>query len=188
MTDIYLGLFHYPILNKQGAIITTSVTNFDIHDLARTSRTYGLKGAFFVTPSEVQQGMINHICGYWQEGFGSEYNPDRKEALSIVKPMKSLEETCLTIEGLSGSKPRLIATTAKKLDNSVSYAEGREKWIEDSDRPLLIAFGTGHGLAEEFFEKCDGTLDPIQGASDYNHLPVRSAVAIILDRLLGERP
>jgi len=31
----------------------------------------------------------------------------------------------------------------------------------------------------------DHRLAPIQGVSNYNHLSVRSAAAIILDRLLG---
>jgi len=34
--------------------------------------------------------------------------------------------------------------------------------------------------------RCDYILEPVSGASDYNHLSVRSAVSIIMDRLLGE--
>ncbi len=187
MPDIYIALIHYPIVNKEGRTITTSVTNFDIHDLARTARTYGVKQAFFVTPSEVQQNMIRTICAYWQDGFGATYNPDRKEALSIVKPSKSLEDSCLTIESSSGMKPLLLATTAKLLPGALSYSQIRRERIVGAKQPLLVAFGTGHGLAPEFFSSCDAVLEPIPGSGDYNHLPVRSAVAIILDRLLGER-
>jgi len=32
----------------------------------------------------------------------------------------------------------------------------------------------------------DMLLEPIEGYTDYNHLSVRSAAAIILDRLLGK--
>ena len=35
-------------------------------------------------------------------------------------------------------------------------------------------------------QDCDYILEPVQAGSDYNHLSVRSAVSIILDRLLGE--
>jgi hypothetical protein len=35
-------------------------------------------------------------------------------------------------------------------------------------------------------EQADYILEPIYGPGEYNHLSVRSAVAIILDRLLGE--
>ncbi|HLB25443.1 MAG TPA: RNA methyltransferase, partial [Nitrospirota bacterium] len=37
----------------------------------------------------------------------------------------------------------------------------------------------------EFIAACDFTLEPNEGLSGYNHLPVRAAAAIILDRLLG---
>jgi hypothetical protein len=33
----------------------------------------------------------------------------------------------------------------------------------------------------------DYILDPLVGSGNYNHLSVRSAVAIMLDRLLGKR-
>ena len=183
--DIYIALIHYPIVNKHGNIVTTSVTNFDIHDLARTSRTYGIKQVFFVTPNPQQQNMVNTICDYWQEGIGAAYNPDRKDAIHLVKAAESLEDSCLTIEKTSGIRPALLATTAKLLPKSLSYETVRREWIAEAKRPLLIAFGTGHGLAEEFLAKCDGILAPIAGKGEYNHLPVRSAVAIILDRLLS---
>ena len=50
--------------------------------------------------------------------------------------------------------------------------------VED-EAPYLILFGTGWGLTSEI-------LEPIRGKTKYNHLCVRSAVSIILDRLLGE--
>lgn len=183
--DIYMALIHYPIVNKHGQIVTTSVTNFDIHDLARTGKTFGVKQVFFVTPNPLQQNMVNTICNYWHDGVGAAYNPDRKDAIHIVKPAESLEESCLTIEKTSGIRPALIATTAKLMPNALSYETVKQDWIATGKRPLLIAFGTGHGLAEEFFTKCDGVLEPIAGRGHYNHLPVRSAVAIILDRLLS---
>ena len=89
----------------------------------------------------------------------------------------------MTIKNLSGTSPLLVSTTAKKRDKSVSYSFVQD--LMQGDRPLLIAFGTGFGLAEEFLDRSDHVLDPIDGVGDYNHLPVRSAVAIILDRLIN---
>lgn len=43
------------------------------------------------------------------------------------------------------------------------------------------------GLIEEVMESSDYILEPIRGKAVYNHLSVRAAVAIILDRLFGER-
>jgi hypothetical protein len=53
------------------------------------------------------------------------------------------------------------------------------------DHPHLLLFGTGWGLEKGIVERADIVLAPIDGLSGYNHLPVRAAVAIILDRLLG---
>jgi hypothetical protein len=51
----------------------------------------------------------------------------------------------------------------------------------------VLALGTAWGLAETFMETSDHVLEPVTGGTDYNHLPVRSAAAIILDRVLGSR-
>jgi tRNA (guanine37-N1)-methyltransferase len=48
-----------------------------------------------------------------------------------------------------------------------------------------MLFGTGQGLSQSLIERCDYLLLPIDGFSEFNHLSVRSAVAIVLDRWLG---
>lgn len=82
-----------------------------------------------------------------------------------------------------GERPRMVVTSAKKGNNTIGYAGLRRK-ISDGN-PYLLVFGTGWGLAPEVIEKADFMLDPVRGQTDYNHLSVRSATAIILDRLLG---
>jgi hypothetical protein len=52
-------------------------------------------------------------------------------------------------------------------------------------RPTLLLLGTGWGLTEEILAQSDHVLEPIMGRTDYNHLSVRSAAAIVFDRLLG---
>lgn len=47
MANLYLGLVHYPIYNKNMQVIATAVTNFDIHDISRTARTYDVTKIFF---------------------------------------------------------------------------------------------------------------------------------------------
>jgi hypothetical protein len=184
--DIYLALIHHPILNKEGKVITTSVTNFDLHDLARTGKTFGVKKVFIVTPLPAQREMIRYIKTYWREGTGAKYNPDRSEAFDIIEPSPSIEDTCLTIQNLSGSAPHLVATTAKRCEKSVGYSVFQKTL--PGEKPVLIAFGTGFGLTNEFLQSADTVLDPIRGTGDYNHLPVRSAVAIVLDRLMQGKP
>jgi len=183
-TPLYIALVHYPVVNKEGRIVTTSLTNFDIHDLARTSTTFGVQGCFMVTPIKVQQEMAHYIRQYWQEGQGAKQNPDRNEAFNCLRVAESIEESRLTIEKTHGKPPRLVATSARKSKKSISFSE-LKKECETRDDPLLLLFGTGWGLAPEVIEKADALLEPIMGPGDYNHLPVRSAVAIILDRLVG---
>ncbi len=183
MADLYIALIHHPVTNKEGKVVTTSVTNFDLHDLARNGKTFGVKKVFIVTPNPLQLGMVKYIKDYWMLGKGGRYNPDRAEAFEVIEFTKDLDETYLTIEKLSDKKPLLVTTTAKMTEKSVGYSFVADKINED--RPILVAFGTGFGLTEEFLLKADYILEPIEGKGAYNHLPVRSAVAIILDRLIN---
>jgi hypothetical protein len=57
--------------------------------------------------------------------------------------------------------------------------------LDKKTRPYLILLGTGWGLTETVFSQSDYVLEAVAGDSDYNHLSVRSAAAIILDRLIG---
>jgi hypothetical protein len=51
----------------------------------------------------------------------------------------------------------------------------------------LLLLGTGWGLAAEVLDRVDDVLEPIAGAGPYNHLSVRAAAAIMLDRLRNGR-
>ena len=57
-SPLYIALVHYPIRNKRGEVVTTSVTNLDIHDIARTARTYNYKKYFIVTPVKKQHDLV----------------------------------------------------------------------------------------------------------------------------------
>lgn len=183
--DLYLALVHYPVLDPKGHVIATSVTNLDIHDIARLSRTYNVKGYFIVQPGEEQKDLTNRLLGYWTKGHGSKVNPDRKEALSLVSVVDSLADAENAIEETEGTMPLWVGTSAKIRKNILGYDELRNV-MERVDRPFLLVFGTGHGLTEETMERMDYVLKPIVGRGKYNHLSVRSAVSIILDRLIGE--
>jgi len=185
MGSIYLGLLHYPIYNRNGAVITTAVTNFDIHDIARTSRTYGLKKYFIINPLPNQIDLAKEIIDYWQTGAGAQYHADRREAFQVLQIVSDLQEAIGSITELEGQPPIIVTTDARNYGNSVSYRELRQN-IETNSKPFLLLFGTGWGIEKSLVSSFDYLLDPIYGCSDYNHLPVRAAVAIILDRLLGE--
>jgi len=180
-----IALIHYPVINKGGETIGSAVTNLDLHDIARAAITFGVDNYYVVTPYPDQHSLIQEILEHWQTGHGATYNPARKAALERIKISASLETTLAMVTEQRGRKPLLLTTSARLQENSLSYREARHR-IEDGE-PVLLLFGTGHGLAPEINEIADYSLLPIESITGYNHLSVRSAVSIILDRLLGVR-
>jgi len=183
---IDLALLHHPVLDKGGRIVTTAVTNLDIHDLARSARTYGIRRFFVVTPVDALRALARRIIEHWETGYGSTYNTTRKDALSIVRIAPELDGAILEIERETGQRPRLVVTSARPAPEAVTFASYREE-LRSVSRPQLLILGTGWGLAPEILARADLRLEPIVGVEDYNHLSVRAAGAVILDRLLGAR-
>jgi hypothetical protein len=184
---LYLGLIHWPVYDKAGSVVCTNVTNFDVHDISRASRTYGVAGYHILNKIPEQQMFVSRLVEHWTIGTGARYNPMRRTALGIVKPFPTLEDSLATFK----TRPLVIATSARprKSITGVGFRELREKlWSSEFEqRGIYIVFGTGFGLAESVYDQCDLLLEPIRGDSmdDYRHLSVRSAVSICLDRLLG---
>ena len=179
-----LALIHYPVINKNQEIIGSAVTNLDLHDISRAARTYGVGSLYVVTPYNDQQALFQELLDHWLKGHGAEYNAKRGEALSLVHICDDLDQVLAKVEERRRRKPKVLATCAQKKHGSVwPYGMVREKIAEGEC--FLILFGTAWGLAQEVIEAGDGLLPPITGSGSYNHLSVRSAAAIVLDRLLG---
>ena len=181
---IYCALIHYPVYNKHKEVIATSITTSNIHDIARTAKTYGLKAFFFVTPIQRQQLLIETIIRHWKSGYGATYNPTRGIALDSIRICRSIAECIQQIEDEEGKRPHIVVTCARSDRQIIPFGRLREVMTTDTTH-WLILFGTGWGLTCEILEMADRTLEPIRGPGDYNHLSVRAAVAITLDRLLG---
>ncbi len=186
---VYLTLLHYPIVNRKGQLITTSVTNMDLHDISRSCRTFEVTKYFVVTPIEDQHELVSRILGHWGTETSKEYHRDRVEALSRVRLAREFEEVRSAIRAEHGEDPEVVLTDARKLPNSISYADYRKE-LETAGRkrPVCLVFGTGWGVSEAFYPAVHRILAPVygpEGAEGYNHLSVRAAVAIILDRLFG---
>ena len=177
-----LALIHHPCVNKAGEVYTTSITNLDVHDIARSSATYGLDAYYIVTPISAQKDLANAIATFWESGARGIKVPTRAQALKLVKVVHSVEDAIAAEEKILGARPLVTATSAKPLENSLSYADAREKFEND---PSLLLFGTGFGLAKAALDHATVRLPPVGSEHAYNHLSVRSAVAVILDRLRG---
>ena len=183
---IDLALIHYPVVNKNQEIIGSAVTNLDLHDISRAARTYGVDSLYIVTPYRDQQDLFQELLDHWLKGHGAEYNAKRGEALSLVRICDDLDKVLAMATEKWQQKPTVLATCAREQHNAVwPYPVVRQKIA--AGECFLILFGTAWGLAQEVIAAGDGTLPPITGSGSYNHLSVRSAAAIVLDRLLGAR-
>lgn len=177
-------LLHYPAKNKTGETIHTSITTMDLHDMSRTCKTYGVEKFYVVQPDPKQHRFAENVCAFWRQDKARAYQPDRAEALALVDVKFQFEEVLKEVQETYQKRPLLIATAARKgMGKRVSFAKIKE--MSQEERPIIYLFGTGWGIAEDFLADCDGILAPILGKSEYNHLSVRSACAIIMDRIYG---
>lgn len=188
--SVYVALLHHSMRDKNGLVVTTAVTNLDIHDIARSSRTYGVKNYFLVNPLAEQQEVVKRIMGHWQGSGGRDYNPDRADAFERVKVVSWYQDAIREIEAMEGERPEVLMTSARRSEGMkwLSWSDARPGFHRPG-RAKLLVFGTGYGMTDELLRDADFVLDPIVPSreSGYNHLSVRSAVAISLDRLLGQR-
>ena len=183
--NIFLALLHWPVLGKDKKTpIITSFTPLDLHDIARPARTYEINTYYIVQPLEAQQEIIKRQIAYWK-GEGGEDNPTRRDAVSLVKVVYTLDEVIEDITSQRGKEPILVGTSARKYPNTITFGELSKKIHTERDKDFLIILGTGHGIVSDLMETFDYILEPIMGAGDWNHLSVRNAAAIILDRLLS---
>lgn len=175
-----VALMHYPMRDKQGDTVATAITNLDLHDISRSCRTYSVENYYVVTPIIAQREIASRVINHWMDGFGSTYNPNRTEAFSHTLLMDSLSEAVLDIEKRHKKRPLIVATTARPEKATIT---AKHLGVISEEQPVLIIFGTGWGFADEVLETADYILEPIEGVGEFNHLSVRSAVAILLDRI-----
>ncbi len=188
LDKIYVALIHYPVYTKFGDIKTTAITNLDVHDIGRSCRTYNVKKYYVVNNLLSQRSIVSTVLNYWENGKGGYLNPSRKEALKYVSLKKYYEDVLQDIKSIEGEYPIVATTSAKKWDNKKNYTyKEMADYVEKEKRPVLILFGTGYGLAQEIIEDSDILIEPIRKYGDYNHLSVRAAAAISLDRIIGEK-
>ncbi len=180
-----VALMHFPVVNRNKERISSAVTNLDLHDIARAGKTFGVGTYWVVTPDVRQQELAAQITGHWTAGYGGTVNPDRANALSLVRICTDLAEVVAAMRTRDGQHPTVVATSADQQGKSISYTALQQELGQGT--PVLLLFGTAWGLAPEVMEQVDHILPPILGPGEFNHLSVRSAASIVLDRLLGRR-
>lgn len=185
--NLSLCLVHHPVMLDAKNSGVSSLTNFDIHDIARISCSYAMGPFYVVTPLEEQQRLLSEILRHWTDGPGGRGNPDRAKALRLVRPALSLDAAMTDLERQTGRRPRLVVSSAvwpsgRNAPPPLTCADVLE-WCRGG--PVLLCLGTAHGLAPEVLARSDGQLRPLRFLQ-YNHLSVRSAAAILADRILGD--
>lgn len=184
---VYVIQVHHPVLDKSGGRSTTAITGMDLHDIARACRVYGVKKYLIVTPLAPQRDMVKKIAAHWTEGYGAGFNPDRCEAMKLIKTFLSLGKALAWIGEREKGEPFTVATTAKESGRA-SHWLGLKREMLSLNAPVAFLFGTGWGLHEDVVKMSSAVMAPIMGGKDgYNHLSVRSAASIVLDRFFGFR-
>ncbi|MBT6795711.1 tRNA (guanosine(37)-N1)-methyltransferase TrmD [bacterium] len=183
-SNAYLALVHYPIQNIKGEVIKTSLTNLDIQDIARTCMSYGIKKYYITHPVKEQRELAKNVLDYWEKGINMKNDSTKHKALENIEIKNSISDAIKAIKKIHGKKPKIVATDGRIMHNMVNYSDIRRN-LNTDDSPYLFLFGTGWGLTKEVLDNADYILKPVGSYYEYNHLSVRSAVAIILDRIFG---
>lgn len=182
---LYLALVHHPVKNRNGEIIASAVTNLDLHDISRAAKTYGAAAFYVVTPLDDQRALVEELVSHWTTGRGGDYNPMRRDALELIRVRDELSRVIDEIRMQDDRPVKVVATRAAESEELLDFAEFRRLLAEGSCSYLLV-LGTAWGLTDAFVNSADYVLTPIRGNTGYNHLSVRSAAAIMLDRILGD--
>jgi hypothetical protein len=185
MRPVLGALLHYPVLDRDRRVVTTAITNLDLHDLGRSAHTYGLEVLYVVHPVAAQRELAERVRTHWVEGSGMRRIPDRRPAMEMLNVVPSLNDVLGRHGGRAGLEIWATGASARHAC-LLGHADAKAR-IAAPGPPVLLLFGTGWGLGEEVFAQADAQLEPIRSSRQdgYNHLSVRAAAAITFDRLLG---
>jgi hypothetical protein len=181
---LFVALIHYPVVDRNGRIVTSAITSLDLHDIARSSRTYGVAAFFVVHPVVDQREFAGRLLEHWETGHGRQFDSRRQEALGLIQLVTNLDEAIVAAERIAGARPLIVYTSAR-AGGGLDYAQLRARLERSDGAPVMLLFGTGFGMAPALLERADLALAPVLGPGEYNHLSVRAAAGIILDRLRG---
>jgi hypothetical protein len=184
--SLSVALVHHPVYDKHHKVVATALTNLDLHDIARSSRTYGIETFFIVHPVAAQRALAERIASHWTGQEGAEKNDFRRQAIDLVRVVPDLDAAKSVLAERQGWPPLVVATAARSDGGGKIVTFSELRGISRT-RSTLLVLGTGWGLTDELLAGCDLRLPPIRGTGEYNHLSVRSACAIMLDRLYGDR-
>jgi tRNA (guanine37-N1)-methyltransferase len=175
-----VALVHHPVVDRTGQVITATIDHFDVFDASRLSLTYPIGTVFVVNPEPSQRALAERLIKHGTDAHRAE---DRRGVMHKTTWVPDLQGAIEAIRARDGRRPRVIATSARPQPNAIGFAELRAELSRGE--PHLLLVGKASGLAQEALDGADLRLCPIDAGTGYNHLSVRSALAIMIDRLLA---
>ena len=118
----WVALVHHPVYDKNRRVVATALTNLDLHDIARSARTYGLAGFLIVHPVEAQRELARRIAGHWLAEGGVK-NDFRRQAIEGLSVVATLADARAHVAAAAGEPPLVVATAARSAPGTVGYHE-----------------------------------------------------------------
>ncbi|MCX4242611.1 RNA methyltransferase [Paraliomyxa miuraensis] len=175
-----VALVHHPVLDRRGDEIASTVDHFDVMDASRLSLTYPLRRIYVVNPVPAQRALVERLIAH---GNAAADRDEARGAFSKTAWAPDLETVVGEHEDELGVAPTVVATSARASGRDLGFGTVRRR-LHDGEAMLLLV-GKAWGLAPRVLEQADVRLEPIDAGTGFNHLSVRSALAILLDRLLA---
>jgi hypothetical protein len=172
-----LVLLHHPVVDRTGAVITSTIDHFDVMDGSRLALTYGLDGFVVVNPEPSQRALMERLLRHGADEAGRERE---RGTFTRTSWAPDLATVVADIVARTGRAPLVVTTSARPDGADIDFATLRASM---SDAQVVLVLGKAWGLAPAAFAASDRRLVPIDAGTGFNHLSVRSAMAILVDRL-----
>lgn len=180
MSSLDLALVHHPVKNRHGDVIAATSQEFDLMDAARLALTYDVRRLYIVQTIPAQRAMIERLIAH---GRASDRDVAARGSFERTVLVSSIQEAITHASTRTGKTPQVWSTSAQPRGDVLSWSSARERLAGGVSALVLI--GKAWGLAPTVFEDADICLAAIDPGTGFNHLSVRAAMAIIVDRLLG---
>lgn len=177
-----VALVHHPVVDRRGDEIASTVDHFDVMDGSRLSLAYPLWRLYVVNPVPAQRALVERLIRHGTQAAGRDA---ARGAFAKTAWAPDLDAVIGEHERELGSRPTVVATSARGSARDVGVAAVRERL--HAGEPMLLLVGKAWGLAPRLLDDAPLRLAPIDAGTGFNHLSVRSAMAILVDRLLGSR-
>ncbi len=177
--QLTLALVHHPVCNRLGEEITSTVDHFDVMDGSRLALTYAVRRLFVVNHVPAQQALVERLI---RHGTAANERDQARGEFGRTAWAPDLDAVIAEHVRELGVRPTVVVTSATSAPGELGFVALRERL--HGGEPILLVLGKAWGLAPRMLAAADHRLAPIDAGTGFNHLSVRSAMAILVDRLM----